>query len=225
MENGEIYLFLKSINQLEYFNIIIEKGGYKTLSSFEGIDEKELDEDFKKIGIGKLLCRKTIIKSIFKKISEIEENSKKTKNNISNIEENKNLVFNKISDEQFKNLIKISENDEKKNVVNEVVDTKKSFEDEFDLKELEEDEKKIEEEKKKIEQEKIMLEKKKIFEEKKKKIEQEKKKIEEEKKNIEEKKKLMELNIEFEKIKPKVKIMFDEVTQNSISKKLKILKN
>jgi hypothetical protein len=54
MEKNEVYLFLKSINQLDYYGIITEKGGYKTFSAFEGIDEKDLEEDFKSIGVNKL---------------------------------------------------------------------------------------------------------------------------------------------------------------------------
>jgi hypothetical protein len=122
MEN-EIYLFLKSIDQLEYFEIITEKGGFKTFSSFEGISEKELDEFFKKkIGVSKLLCRKSIIKSILKKISE---NTNNINNNVLNIVENlvstpqtSQTSQNSFNISEFKNL-KTSENQIKKLKISE----------------------------------------------------------------------------------------------------------
>jgi hypothetical protein len=53
-EENEIYLFLKKLNQIEYYNKIYEVGGFKSLISFENIERKELEDEFKRIGIDKL---------------------------------------------------------------------------------------------------------------------------------------------------------------------------
>ena len=86
--NDMWYLINKCKKEISWLGTVKELDGNFIIPKIFLIEQKVLysETDLDKIGIGKLLCRKTIIKSIFKKISEIEENSKKTKNNISNIE-------------------------------------------------------------------------------------------------------------------------------------------